>query len=459
LTTEQQDLPAKRIILPNIILIIGLGILLCGVACFGYHLQKLSGRQEQIREDYSTINSITFGLFSVDQWKNKVSDVIDHQINDYNITPGQKKAMQAQIEVQLHGLISKALAGINKPQRSFIGRIKKFAVDKFVDTETIQAQVPSFSRTIVDAVSSPGSTKRLKNIVSASINKLEQQTYDSTEKITTAVLSHMYQKYRVANTVDLGKQITLQLAAIRIVTNNYLFAMLGCVLLALVLWLLMRRQAHLQTTLFFMSLLFALVLLAVGITSSIIQVDAELKAFDLTLMGTNISFDHQVLYFQSKSVMGIIETLIRQSKPDAVLVGVLILLFIVILPVVRIIARGIHIISGKRLAENKVVLYLAFESAKWDMSDVMVVGILMTYIGLNGILKSELSNLEMHTSMINMSTLNDTSLQPGYFVFIAYVAFVIILSAILKRIRPHDVASPKTLRTKRSTVSIATPDR
>jgi hypothetical protein len=196
-------------------------------------------------------------------------------------------------------------------------------------------------------------------------------------------------------------------------------------------------MAHLHATLFFMSLLFALVLLAVGITSSIIEVDAQLRSFNLVLAGNNLSFNNQDLFFQSKSIVEIIQTLVGQPKPDTVVVGVLMLLFIIILPVVRIIAKGIHILGNKALAENKAVLYLAFHAAKWDMADVMVVGSLMTYIGLNGILRNELTEIEFHNSYLNTTTGNYTSLQPGYFIFLGYVVFAMILAAILNRIRPR----------------------
>jgi len=72
------------------------------------------------------------------------------------------------------------------------------------------------------------------------------------------------------------------------------------------------------------------------------------------------------------------------------------------------------------------------------MADVMIVGVLMTYIGLNGILKSQLTNLNMHNSVITSVTSNNTSLQPGYFVFAGYVVFATLLSYILKRISPYN---------------------
>lgn len=436
--TEQHIPPTRKFGLPNILLILGLSVLLFGEAWYGYHLQALSEQREQIKRDYSTINSITFGLFSVDQWRDKISDIINGQVDDFSVTPEQKAALQKQVELQLNGLINKELADINKPQKSLVGKIKKLAVDKFVDEDQVHAQVPTFAKTIVDKVSSPRGTQRIKNIVSSKVNELAAQTYDSTSSAANAVAAYMYHKYNVADSGQFRKEIHNRLVTIKASSYNDLYLMLGCVLAALLLWLLMRNMAHLHATHFFMSLLFALVLLVVGVTSSIIEVDAQLQSFDFTLVGQNVSFVDQDLFFQSKSIIEIIQKLVREPKPDTIIVGVLMFLFVIILPVVRIIAKGIHIMGNKALAENKAVLYLAFDSAKWDMADVMVVGALMTYIGLNGILRSELSEIEFHTNGLNTTTANFTRLQPGYFIFVAYVVFAIILAAILNRIRPRD---------------------
>ena len=430
-------MPARKFWLSNIILIFGLSVLLCGEGYFGYRLHALSAQQEQIKEDYSMSNNITFGLFSVDQWRDKITAIVNGQVSDFSLTPAQKKALQLQVEQALHALVSKAVAQINKPQKTLGGKLKKLAFNSVVNADEIQAQVPSFARTIINKVNSPASQSRLKNIATSKINQLGKETYDSTSVANAEVTKYVYTKYHVSDPVEFNKRINSQLATIRTVTYNYAYAMVGCVLLALGLWWLMRRQVHLQTTLFVMSLLFALILLIVGITATIIEVDARIQTVNFMLLGDKLTFDNQVLFFQSKSILGIVQVLLKQAKPDAVVVGSLILLFIIILPVVRLVAKGIHIMSPKRVAENSVVKYLAFESAKWDMADVMVVGILMTYIGLNGILQSQLTNLNIHNSVLTTTTANNTSLQPGYFIFVSYVIFALILSYILKRITPY----------------------
>ncbi|RAJ37386.1 paraquat-inducible protein A [Pedobacter cryoconitis] len=442
--TQQKNITVKKYGLPNLILILGLSILLCGEAYFGYRLHTDSMEQEQIKEDYSMSNNITFGLFSVDQWRDRMIEVVNHQVHDFTMTSAQKKDLQKEVEEELHGLIAKAVAEINKPQKSLGGKLKKLAFNSFVDADDIQAQVPSFAKTIIDKVNSPASHKRLKSIATSKIDQLADQTYDSTSVANIAVTKHLYKKYHVSNTADFNREINSRLAAIRTVTYNYAYAMLGCVLVALGLWWLMRKQVQLQTTLFVMSLLFAFILLAVGITASIIEVDARIETLNFMLLGEKVTFENQVLFFQSKSILDIVEVLVKQPKPDAIVVGILMFVFIIILPVLRLIAKGIHLLSGKKLAENRVVRYLTFESGKWDMADVMVVGILMTYIGLNGILKSQLSNLNIHNSLLTTTTVNDTSLQPGYFIFVVYVMFEMLLSYILKRMTNDEVSDQES---------------
>jgi hypothetical protein len=423
--------------LPNILLILGLSILLGGEGYFGYRVQSLSEQQEQLKEDYSTVNNITFGVFSVDQWRDKMVAVINSQVHNFQMTDAQKQALQAQVEQQLNSLIDKTASEINRPQKSLGGKLKKMAFNSIVNMDDIHAQVPSFARTIINKVNSPASTSRIKDIATTKINQLKKQTFDSTATVSKAVDRILFRKYRVTTMANFNAQVNTQLTTIRQVTYNYAYAMVGCVIFALGIWWLMRNQVHLHAPLFIFSLLFALVLLLVGITASIIEVDASVKTVEFMLMGQKVTFENQVLFFQSKSIWEIVGTLIQQSKPDAVLVGILILVFIIVLPLARLLAKGIRMLSPKKIAENRVVNYLAFESAKWDMADVMVVGILMTYIGLNGILKSQLSNLNIHNATLTTVTQNATSLQPVYFIFVAYVIFAVILATILKRIRPY----------------------
>lgn len=432
--TKQPTEKAKKATLANIFLILGLGMVLATACYFGYQLHTLSREQEQIKEDYSTINSITFGVFSVDMWTEKLSAIVTQKIKGFKITEEQKKEMRVEIEKELHGMVDQVTKEFTKPQKSLGGKLKKFAFKQFVEPKELHAQVPSFAKIIIDRITSPKATKKLKNIATTKFEELAGQTYDSTEVAINKVTRQLFAKYYAKDAETFNKQIETRLNHSRKITYNYAYGMLGCAAAVALLWIVFRKKAHLHTSLFIMSLLIALALLIIGVTVSIIEVDARLSSLEFMMMGEKVVFENQVLFFQSKSILGIAEALIGQPKPDSITVGVLIILFVIILPLLRMTARGIHMLCKPPIAENKVTRYLAFESGKWDMADVMVIGILMTYIGLNGILKSQLSGLNMNDEFLTTTTVNFTSLQPGYIVFVGYVAFAFMLSYILKKV-------------------------
>jgi hypothetical protein len=68
------------------------------------------------------------------------------------------------------------------------------------------------------------------------------------------------------------------------------------------------------------------------------------------------------------------------------------------------------------------------------MADVNVVAIFMAYIGFKGILDSQLSNLNMKTDSLASISTNETSLQPGFILFVGFVLFGLALSLILQKI-------------------------
>jgi hypothetical protein len=62
---------------------------------------------------------------------------------------------------------------------------------------------------------------------------------------------------------------------------------------------------------------------------------------------------------------------------------------------------------------------------------------MMAYIGLNGVLQSQLSNLNVNSASFTSITTNNTTLQPGYIVFVGFVVYGLFLSEALKRISKY----------------------
>ena len=100
-------IPDRKFGFSNSILILVLTLLLVGETYCAFRVYSLSREQEQTKQDYSIANNITFGLFSVEQWRDKIVSVVNRQVSDFSMSSAQKKALQKQIEKQLHALIKK----------------------------------------------------------------------------------------------------------------------------------------------------------------------------------------------------------------------------------------------------------------------------------------------------------------------------------------------------------------
>ena len=424
---------------PNYCSFLALAYCCAAKVIFGYRLHTLSNQQEVIKEDYSNINNITLGLFSVEQCRDKVADIVNHQVKHFTLTSKEKKELQTEVEQILLALINKAETLLNKKPTSLAGKIKKLAVKTFVNEDSIKAKVPDLAKSIIAKINNPANKTKLSTLALGKFNQAQQTgSLDSTITVNDSVTAKMYTKYHVSSPDEFNSKLTAMLADIRAVTYDYSFAMLGCVVVVLMVWWLLRKRVELHATLFIMSLLFAFIMLAIGLTASMIEVDARIQSLDFVLLGEHVVFKNQVLFFQSKSILDVVEVLIKQPALDSIFVGILILVFSIIFPVTKLSSTGIHLLSKRKIAESKFIKYFAFQSGKWSMADVIVIAILMVYIGLNGLLQSQLANLDIKSDFLTIITTNNTALQPGYIIFISFVLYGLILSTILKFITPYD---------------------
>jgi uncharacterized membrane protein/transcriptional regulator NrdR family protein len=440
LTEKRVDAPGKGMNMPKILLIFALSILLIGEGYSGYRLHELSEEQEQLKHDYAEMNNIMLGLFSMEQWRGKIESIITLQSKRLDINGKQKKELQKEIEGVIIALIDKAEALITNPKKKSIrGKLVKFAVKNFVEVDTIKKKVPGIARKIINKVDNPAMKKQLGSMAMDKLHQLEETEFiDSTLTANAKKIGAVYKRYGVSDRTAFNSKIRSGLKKIKNATYTYSIAMLGGIVLYLLAWWAFRKRKALHATLFILSLIFAFILLAVGLTASMIEVDARISELDFVLLGQHITFRDQVLFFQSKSILDVVMILISGTAIDSILVGVLILVFSILFPVMKLSSTGIHLLGKKELAENKVIKYFAFQSGKWSMADVIVIGILMAYIGLNGLLESQLKSLDIPATSLTLISTHNTALQPGYIIFIAFVLFGLVLSTILKFISPHD---------------------
>jgi hypothetical protein len=380
------------------------------------------------------INNVSFGLLSVDQWRDNIISAVDSQIQHFQLTPKQQKDLKKEVEQVLHGLVDTAVGSIEQHQKTIGGKLTKLAFNVFTSRKKLHDKVPGFADKIMSEVNKPSSYRRLKNIAQTEVNKLGEQTYDSSKAAEKIFMDSVFKKYNATDKAGFEKQAETDLELIKKQTYSWAFGMLGGIIAILLLWWVIRNRKDLYTPLYIMSIISALILLVVGLTTTMIQIDARIQEMDFYLLGQNITFKNQSLFFQSKSILDVVELLLKTGKLDSEIVGILILAFSILFPMMKLLSTGIYILDQKKWAKNKFIYFFAFKSGKWSMADVMVVAILMTYIGFNGIVGSTLSDLNLNNGTISSITTNNTAIQPGYIIFIGFVLYGFALSGILKKI-------------------------
>ncbi len=420
--------------LKKIGLVTGIGLLIAAMSVFGWRVHDLSVQQKEIKNDYSIANNISFGLLSVNKWKDLVVASVNDQIEHFSLSRAEQDSLEAEVRNLLNSLIDKADSMINAPQRSLGGKLRKFAFHAFVNDRRLHEQVPAFSHRIMTEVMKPRSRRKLAYVAKSKLQDLGQQVYDSARHAQESNVDSIFQKYQVGTAEEFDKKANDALVSIRQRMYRNAFAMIGGVFVLLGIWYWLRKDRALYVPLYVLSIVAALVLLTVGLSSTMIELDARINSLSFQLLGETVAFKDQVIFFQSKSILDVVALLMHTGKYDSILVGVLILCFSIFFPFTKLFCTGLYLLGKKDWNRKAWVKFFAFRSGKWSMADVMVVAIFMSYIGFNGILNDQMADLNLHTDGFTSIATNQTSLQPGYLVFVVFVLFSLLLSQLLKMI-------------------------
>lgn len=421
----------------RILIIICLLPLLAYTIWCSYNIYLLSQKRAELKKDYSAVNNIQYGLLSVDRWRDNITEIVNDKIDEFSLTKKQEKDLKKEINSTLNALITQADGMMNEKQTKLKGKLKKLAYNTFVDLDKIRKRVPEFSQTILNHIKNPAGKDKLKHLAQDKINDFADETRDS---IAASGYDSLLAKYKMANVANFNKLVMQRSDELQNKSYVYTYTMLILLVVILIVWWVFRRKTYLHSPLFIISILIAFVFLFAGITTPMIEIDARLQQINFVLIGKSIEFNDQVLFYESKSILDVVRILISTEKTDSIFVGGLILVFSIVFPIAKLIATQMYMSGSQRVRNWGIVKFFAFKSGKWSMADVMIVAIFMAYIGFKGILESKVGQMteDMNNQFTSSIATNNTSLQPGFLLFIAFVFFGLILSTILKSIIPKN---------------------
>jgi len=407
-------------------LIISLIIIIASaLLCHQIILNSVSNQKDKI--DYAELNHVKYGLFSVDEWKRQVTEILSEEINKLYLSKADERELKKHIEVLLNILIDKVDKKIKEQNSSSLGgAIKQTFIDMVISLEDIKKGIPEYADAIMHELTKSKAKSQIKSVLNKQLEQYLDQTFaDQDTSQISRILQSTDSKDIESAKIKLDKAMSAKHALI--VKESVLLIVLSGVLFGLSGFC----RKPLPPSRYILLVLSLIILLIAGVTTPMIDMDARISRMSIALMGHPIYFENQVLYFQSKSILDVFWIMITHNDLQMKFVGVLLITFSILFPLLKIISLLGYYYNYHNARENPVIRFFVFKSGKWSMADVMVVAIFMAYIGFNGIITNQFGQLETAAQEMVILTTNGTSLQPGYYVFLAYTLLALLLSEIL----------------------------
>lgn len=408
------------------VLIILASIVLCQQII--YH----SSKNQVNKIESAELNHIRYGLLSVDTWKSQVSGIVLAEIDKLDFTNEYEDELKGTIEAQLNVLIIKINERIKQSNKgSFKGAIKQAFIDIFVSIDDIKKGIPTYSDALIKEMKKKRNQAKIKELLKEKLTHYIDQTFDQQD------MSQVERILKRTNSLDIETgRITLANETARlkeIITNDAIILIIISIILFIIP---IFNKGPLPPFQYFIMIISLLILLTVGVTSPMIDMEAKISQMTFVLMDHQIHFENQVLYFQTKSVLDVFWIMITHETFQMKFVGILMIVFSVVFPTLKIISSMAFYYNFRNARENKWIQFFVLKSGKWSMADVLVVAIFMAYIGFNGIITSQFGKLTTATKDIVILTTNGTALQPGFYLFFTYAMLALFLSVYLAKF-PH----------------------
>jgi Paraquat-inducible protein A len=294
---------------------------------------------------------------------------------------------------------------------------------------SLRPHVPEYTTVVMAQLTKPDVNKSFKDSIRGVLADAVKNTFSATDMTTyNAILKH----YGCATGTECEETLGRQIAeADGRLNRDYLIVIASA---ALGFLLLLPGKGRLSRAAVLVLMLFSITMLVGGVMSPMLEVEVRVTKIDATLLGTPIEFRDQSLYYRSKTVLEVFQTLIHMGRPEMRLVGVLVILFSVVFPTLKMLALGASLVRPALLRTNRVVKVLAFELSKWSMADVMVLAIFMSFVAFNGVITSSWDGLREMPNIQQVLIPTDSSkILPGFYLFFGFCLSSILLSRKLER--------------------------
>jgi hypothetical protein len=401
-------------------------------------MDGLESRRD-LRTDLAELEHVRYGLLSADQWRGIIGPILNAQVDKLDLK-GQTKNLRPMVEHSLNSLLDNIQQQMSAPKPADSKNPKPASggfnappmlVNMIVNS--LRPHIPEYTDVVLAELAKPQNQQAFKESIRTVLNDAVKNTFGSVDMSTYSAILRRYGCMTGAECEQTLRQRIQQSDAQ--LNRDYLIVLASA---AMAFLLLTVRQPVLSRVSVVVLMLFCITMLVAGVLSPMLEVEVRITRLDATLLGSPIEFQEQSLYYRSKTVLEVSKSLIEMHRPAMSAVAVLVILFSVVFPTLKLLALSASLLRPSLLRNSRIVRLLAFELSKWSMADVMVLAIFMSFIAFNGVIESGLGAIRAEPQVQQLVIPTDSSkILPGYYLFIGFCIASIILSKKLK----HGIAS------------------
>jgi hypothetical protein len=388
-----------------------------------FKMYKSEQLQQQHKNDLIELSSIEYGLLNVDKWENLLADVIATKLDGFNDEGMDNDVLKKNVGALLKELIDNYEKSIQKKNSGeLFGAMKNSLYASAFDG--IRKDIPMLTDKVMVFLDIKNNTEGIKEFIVILLKEYTEGTFERTDYSKIDAIVKKYEGETSSDTVTLLQQKLQEQNE----TNQPYKTILAIAFLGFICVFFFFKNV--SKTDYLLGITFSFLLLFLGITLPMIEIDARISEMSFSFLNETISFKDQVLFYKSKSIYEVVTLMMSQQKVDIIVVGGLIFLFSVLFPITKLISSILYILN-KKLKESKLIQFFMFKTGKWSMADVFVIAIIMAFIGFEGIVTDQLSQLKNVSESVDILTTNNSSMLFGFF---SFTAFVIVSIAISHRI-------------------------
>ncbi|HEY2471454.1 MAG TPA: paraquat-inducible protein A [Terracidiphilus sp.] len=390
--------------------------------------------RREFRTDLAELEHVRYGLLSADQWRAIIGPILNAQVDKLDLK-SQSQNLRPMVEHSLNSLLDNikqqmsapkpanskappAPAGFNAPP---------MLVNMIINS--LRPHVPEYTDVVLAELAKPQNQKAFKESVRSVMTDAVKNTFSSVDMTT---YSAILRRYGCSTGQACEETLRSRIQSADAQLNKDYLIVLGSAALGFLL--LAAGRPTLSRDAVVVLMLFCIIMLVGGVLSPMIEVEVRITRLDATLLGSPIEFQEQSMYYRSKTVLEVSRSLIEMHRPAMSLVAVLVILFSVVFPALKMLALSASLFRPSLLRNSRIVRLFALDLSKWSMADVMVLAIFMSFVAFNGVIESGLGAIGAKPAVQQLVIpTNSSKVLPGYYLFIGFCLASIYLSKKLER--------------------------